>query len=252
MNGVLCCFGVQNAKSATAQMVRTFWTEISAEVDESIADIKLYEQIIGFLLYLALRSRLGVIAPVLVVAQYQKLPTSFCYQPAKRVLRCLKGSVRLSMVFEAIHMKLGDFMDSDNVSDAENQKSLSDTMIKLGSATCLLPSMKQPTVLLSTCEAEYHARTRAAKQTMWLRKVLYEAGFDIDKMTSLRSKNHSALNWVKAEQCPPARANHVDVQLHFILDLHRESTFGFPYVPSEENNAVTFTKLLKIVLHNAN
>ncbi len=124
--------------------------------------------------------------------------------------------------------------------------------VKLGNATCIWASKKQPTVALSTCEAEYHAMTMAAKEVVWIRRVLQEAGVKVDESTPLSSDNQSAIDWVTSEQCSPARAKHVDVQLHFIRDLKKAGSLRFPYIPSSENDADIFTKPLEIQLHKTN
>ena len=252
IDGLLRRFGMENAKPVSTPMVTSFWNSISGESDNSVVNVKVYEQMIGSLLYLALRSRPDILASALILARFQNSSTAYCYQAVKRVFRYLEGSRNLCMVYEASDMTISSFVDSDYASDTVDRKSMSGFVIKLGNATCIWASKKQPTVTLSTCEAEYHAMTMATKEVMWLRRVIGEAGFENHHCIPMSSDNQSAINWVEAEQCPPARAKHVDVQLHFIRDLCKQETLAVPYVPSAENDADMFTKPLEKNMHNAN
>ena len=95
IDGLLRRFGMENAKSVSTPMVQAFWNAISSESDTSIVNVKLFEQMIGSLLYLALRSRPDILASVLILARFQKSPTAYCHQAAKRVLRYLRGTRRM-------------------------------------------------------------------------------------------------------------------------------------------------------------
>lgn len=88
------------------------------------------------------------------------------------------------------------------------------------------PSKKQRAITLSSCEAEYHAMTMAAKQTLWICRVLYKAGFSINIETLIRSDNEIAIDWVAAEQCNSTRAEHAIIQLRFIRDFNRNGTLS--------------------------
>lgn len=103
---------------------------------------------------------------------------------------------------------------------------------------------KQPTVALSTCEAEYHAINTATKEMIWAIRVLNEAGFEVDYTPNLNSDNQSAIDWSTSEQCPSARAKHIDVQVHFVREKIQDGTIAINYVPSEENDADLLTKAL--------
>jgi hypothetical protein len=47
-------------------------------------------------------------------------------------------------------------------------------VFNIGSGAISWSSKRQPTVALSTCEAEYMAQTVAAKEAIWLRQLLQE------------------------------------------------------------------------------
>lgn len=66
--------------------------------------------------------------------------------------------------------------------------------IKLNNATCVWGSKMQPIVSLSTCEAEYHAWKMSAKEKVWVRRVISDAGFPVQNPTSINSDKRSVID----------------------------------------------------------
>jgi hypothetical protein len=127
--------------------------------------------------------------------------------------------------------------------DTVDRKSMSGYLVKIGDAACIWASKKQITVALSTCEAEYHALTMAAKEVVWIRRVLEEAGLGIIGATPVRSDNQSAIAWATFQNAIPLnRAKHIDVRVHFIRDLVRCGVVSVDYVPTTINDADALTK----------
>lgn len=208
-----------------------------------IVDTTLYQQIIGSLLYLGLRTRLDILPAVLILARFQKAPTPYCFhQAAKRVLRYLSGTKNYGIKYVSAKIDVSCFVDLDFAGDQEDRKSMSGYLVKLGNAVCLWGSKKQPTVALSTCEAEYNAMTHVAKEVIWMSRVIEEAGWKLCADIVVRSDNQSAIRWATSEQSSPARAKHIDVQVHFVRELVNKSVLSIQYVATEENEADILTK----------
>ena len=74
-------------------MIRSFFNGLEAVGNRDIVNVKLYEQMIGSLLYLALRTRPDILVSVLILARFQQAPCSFCHSAVKRILRYLKGTL---------------------------------------------------------------------------------------------------------------------------------------------------------------
>jgi hypothetical protein len=66
------------------------------------------------------------------------------------------------------------FSDADMTGDVDGRKSSSGVFVFLGAAPVAWQSLKQKTVALSTCEAEYLVAATAACQAVWLRRLLKE------------------------------------------------------------------------------
>lgn len=111
---ILRRFGLQTSKPACTPMVESFFTGLSAEQDRTVVHVELFQQMIGSLLYLALRTRLDILAPVLILARFQKSPTSYCHRGAKRVLRYLRGTSDYGIKYSAGSMDLQAYVDADS------------------------------------------------------------------------------------------------------------------------------------------
>lgn len=108
---------------------------------------------IGSLLYLGIRTRPDKLAPVLILARFQKAPTAFCHRGAKRVLGYIRGSQNHGLLYCADGLDLHAFVDADFAADTVKRNSISRYMVKLGNAICYWGLKKQATVEVSTCES---------------------------------------------------------------------------------------------------
>ena len=78
-------------------------------------------------------------------------------------------------------------------------------------------SKRQPTVALSSTEAEYMAATSASKEGLWLKRFVSELGWE-QKKVEILCDNQSALKLMK-NPTYHARTKHISVQYHFVREL---------------------------------
>jgi hypothetical protein len=148
----------------------------------------------------------------------------------------------MALVYRNGDTHLNAFIDSDYAGDTVDRKSMSGNFDKIGDTSCIWGSRKQIAVALSTCEAEYHALTMAAKEVVWIRHVLEEAGLGISGATPVRSDNQSAIAWATAERIPLNRAKHIDVRVHIIRELVRCGVVSVEYLQTTIKDADALTK----------
>ena len=241
---VLRRFGMQDSRGIGTPMVESFFTNLKAEEDKSIIDPQLYQQVIGSLLYLALRTRPDILASVLILARFQKSPTAYCHRAAKRILRYLKGTLDLGIMYTCGHLEMKSFVDADFAGDTIDRKSMSGYVIKIGNASIHWGSKKQSSVALNTCESEYFAISLAAQESIWLKKILIESRITLEEAIPIKSDNQAAIAWTTGDDGFITRAKHIDVRVHFIRDLVKNEDIDVSYISSEENDADILTKPL--------
>ena len=80
------------------------------------------------------------------------------------------------MVYGESDLKLVGFADSSFQSDHDDSRSVSNYIFTLNGVAICWKSSKQHTVADSICEAEYIAASDAAKEAVWLKKIIIELG----------------------------------------------------------------------------
>lgn len=154
---ILRRFGMEKCKPAITPMVEGFFSGLKLEEDLPPVDISLYQQMVGSLLYLGLKTRPDILASVLILARFQQKPTNYCHRAAKRVLRYLKGTSMHNLTYKSGNIDLNVYLDSDFAGYTMDKKSMTGYKVKLGDSVVNWVARKQATVTLSTCEAEYFA-----------------------------------------------------------------------------------------------
>ena len=219
--------------------------KLTAESSEELADKKLYQEIVGSLIYVMTSTRPDLSFIVTKLSQYMSNPTNTHLSMAKHVLRYLKGTIENKLTFKKSKdgLKLFGYCDADWGSSAD-RKSITGYVFKLSESGPAISwkSRKQPTVALSTCEAEYMALASAIQEAKFLRQLLGELLniFALDP-TTIHCDNQSAIFLAK-NPVQHQRSKHIDIRYHFIRSEIQSGTIDLRYIPSEENLSDLFTK----------
>ena len=116
-------------------------------------------------------------------------------------------------------------------------------MFSLGSAAISWSSKKQPTVALSSTEAEYRGAAMAACEVAWLRKLLADMGQSIHAAVVIHCDNISSI-MLANNPVYHARTKHIEVHYHFVREKVLAREIDLVYVSTEEQVADIFTKAL--------
>ena len=125
----------------------------------------------------------------------------------------------------------------------EDQKSTSRCCFSLGSTMVSWFSRKQSTVALSTIEAEYIVACMAAREAVWLRKLLAGLSGQSLQPTVIHCDNQSC---VKMSVNPVQHdiMKHVEMKYHYFQEMVQRHAVELWYVPTDEQIADVLTKLL--------
>lgn len=212
------------------------------------ADEKLFRSLVGGLNYLT-HTRPDIAHRVSVVSRYMHFPTKQQLGATKRILKYVAGSARFGILYEHVsEFKLVSYTDSDWAGSLDDRKSTSGSVFSLGSGAITWSSKKQDTVALSSSEVEYVAAGAAAKQAVWLRKLLKDLCCEQEGATEIWCDNRSAIAMTK-NPAFHARTKHIEVQHHFIRKLVSEETVALRFCSTNVQNADLFTKALAQAKH---
>ena len=223
-------------------------TKIDFISDSPILENKtLFREIIGSLIYLMSCTRPDISFIVNKLAQNMENPSVAYLNAAKDVLRYLKGSKNVGLIFNKQKLDCPSQLDLIGYSDSDwgmssDRRSTSGYCFRLNaSALVSWKTKKQPTVALSSCEAEYLALTTAVQESLFLKQILGEI-FNFEfKNATIFVDNQGTMALAK-NPVYHQRSKHIDIRFHFIrYHIHNESII-LKYIKSDENLADLFTK----------
>ncbi|KAK2993178.1 hypothetical protein RJ640_030802 [Escallonia rubra] len=190
---------------------------------EDIKDPTKYRQLIGSLIYLTL-TRPDIAQAVGMVSRFMQAPKKPHLEAARRILKYLQGTIDFGIMYRRGGYKINGFCDADYAGDKSTRRSTTGYCFNLGSGAISWCSKRQPTVSLSTTEAEYRAAAMAAQESTWLAMLFKELHQHVDCPITLHCDSESA---IKLAENPVfhARTKHVEhsrvflcVQLPKLID----------------------------------
>ncbi|XP_043710345.1 secreted RxLR effector protein 161-like [Telopea speciosissima] len=107
-----------------------------------------------------------------MVSRYQSNPGPVHWQAIKRILRYLRGTVDVLLIFSGLDLRLRGYSDADWANDRDERKSTLGYAFVLGGGAVTWSSKKQICIVLSTMESEYVACSTAIQEAVWLRRFL--------------------------------------------------------------------------------
>ncbi|UYV74592.1 hypothetical protein LAZ67_12000210 [Cordylochernes scorpioides] len=140
-------YGMEHAKEASTPLDPGMFTEAPGGKEACRAP---YQQAIGNLLWLAGMKWPDFAYAVSYLSKFNSYPLQQHWNAVKHLLRYLKKTKDLKLVFSKTGKKLATFADADWGSDKEDRKSYSGYIFVLGGAAISWCSRKQKCVALST------------------------------------------------------------------------------------------------------
>ena len=203
-----------------------------------------YREAIGSLMYLTIASRPDIAFAVNQVSQFCEKPDASHWGAVKRIFAYLKGTSNYGLCFtKSKEENLVGFSDSDYAGDLTTRRSTTGYIFLLNGGPVAWSSRRQTCVALSTTEAEYMAACEAAKEAVWLRRLLNEIGVKQSNPIPLLCDNQSAIKLVHNPEFHQ-RTKHVDVKFHFIRSQQENGNINVSYIETERQLADIFTKPL--------
>ena len=209
-------------------------------------DVKSFQRAIGALMYPMLGTRPDLAFSVGALGRHAANPGDEHLHALDRVFRYLRATSDLKLVFQQGTTKgtrLTSYVDADWASDVNDRKSTSGFVFKLSGGAVSWSSKKQPSVALSSTEAEYIAGAHAAKEAVWLERLISEVWrqpvphapvpLHIDNQSAIAiTKNPKFHDWTK----------HIAVRHHFLRQQYEEEAIELLYIPTNEQIADVLTK----------
>jgi hypothetical protein len=209
-----------------------------------------YRNVVGSLLYAAVVTRPDISNAVREVSRFMHNPGRAHWSACQRILRYLKGTADFKLVYDFSKFvgkttpepePLIGYCDADHAGDVDTRKSTTGYIFFYGGAAISWSSRLQPTVAISSTEAEYMALTEAVNETIFLRQLLTDIRLPQQDTTIIYEDNQGAMK-LASNPMHHRRTKHIDVRYHHIRHHIDSGTVKLVYVKTKEQLADCLTK----------
>ena len=242
INSILEKYNMANANPVSTPMD----INVKLEKDDSYSkpvDTVLYQSMIGSLLYAAIATRPDIAHAVGALARFNSAPNETHLTAVKRVFRYLKGTANLHLQYTAVNLNIEGYSDADWASNADDRRSTTGNVFMMSEGAISWLSQRQPTVALSTTEAEYIALCSATQEAIWLQRLMKDLKIDSSGPMIINEDNQGAIAMSK-NPVGHKRTKHIDIKYHFVREKIQEKILELKYCPTKEMLADIFTKQL--------
>ncbi|GBM79268.1 Retrovirus-related Pol polyprotein from transposon TNT 1-94 [Araneus ventricosus] len=207
-----------------------------------------YRILLGCLAFLAARTRPDICYAVNILSQFQSNPGIVHWNTLLKLLGYVSQTSNYKLNISNIKdINLECFSDADFAASRDDRISMGGLILFAGKSPIVWRTFKQKCVSLSTLEAEYVSLTEAAKELVWILRILKELrDLGILKLNfegHLLCDNQAAINFSRSS-IENHRTKHIDIKYHFVRNLILEKLFTLKYVNTKSNLADLFTKPL--------
>ena len=135
------------------------------------------------------------------------------------------------------------YSDADWAGDQDDRHSTTGNLFLMSGGTISWLSKRQPSVTLSTAEAEYVALSTATQEAVWLRRMLAELQVKPEDPTVIMEDNTGAIAIAK-NLVSHSRTKHIDIRYHYVREAVQDYLINLRYCLTEEMTADVLTKSL--------
>ena len=232
-----------DCKPVTTPFAEKLSKEMSPSSSEEIEKMQNvpYQSAVGSLMYAMLGTRPDISYSVGVISQYSSNPGEQHWRAVKRIFRYLKGTMNYSLEYRRSDQVTHGYSDADWAGNLDNRRSTTGYAFIMNNAAISWASKRQPTVALSTTEAEYMALAQATKEAIWIQRFLDEVGVKLPTRMTIYSDNQSAISLAKNSTFH-ARTKHIDIRHHFLREKIENGEIEICFCGTESMTADVLTK----------
>jgi len=191
------------------------WLKLYIYDESNSVDVALYCQLIGSLIYLT-TTLVDISFTVSMVSRFMTEPKELHWKTTKRILKYRHGIIGYGLVYISTKdLTLIGYTNSYWACWMDQRKSTSVSLFSMSSTTIAWSIKKQPTISLSTTEAEYKATTTTTCETMWLKRILEDLYEQHEQPAQLICDNQSVIQMTK-NPIFHKKNKHIDIQYHFV------------------------------------
>lgn len=245
INDILKRFGMENCNPVSTPIdinQKLSLNSTDEKDNQFITGTVPYQELVGCLLYLVQGTRPDIAFAVNSVSRFNNNHRKSHWMAVKRILRYVKGTVDFKLRYsETGNANLIGYTDSDWASDIDKRRSCSGHLFTLAGGAVSWFSKLQPTIALSSTEAEYMALSACVQEAIWLKQFGAELDPIFGNPCHILCDNRSAIDLAECDGYRQ-RSKHIDIRHHFIRDKLEDRTVFLDHLPTEQMAADNLTK----------
>jgi hypothetical protein len=253
IDDVLERFGMRDCKPCdTPAATGLKFSKDDIDVHEADKSFNLAEAV-GALLWIARCSHPEIHYIVNQLGSQVRYPSSIKIKACKRVFRYLKGSRDIGITFRRnenadFKLNLIAYSDSDFAGEPEENdlpmRSASGSVVFLDGIGPICTRVElQPTIALSTSEAEYVAVGKTSQLVSSFRQQLEEMNFQQTAPTIINEDNQATIAMVN-KATSGSKTRHIKLKHHYIRELVQNQEIALIYCSTNDMIADILTKAL--------
>ena len=229
-----------NSLPYTSDFLRHLAEALSQDNSPDAALVREFQERIGCLMYAATSTRPDIAYAVHQLCKCLQKPTEALLRETDQIFAYLARHASVGLTYTAERAKLAGWSDAS----WETRNSTSGWVVQWQNAALSWGSKKQNCIALSTCEAELIALSEAAKDVVYLRKLVAGLGEAESGPTPLASDSKAARDTAYNPEHHD-KMKHVQRRHFFVRDQVEAFELNVPFVGTADNIADFFTKPMK-------
>ncbi|GMG36772.1 unnamed protein product [Ambrosiozyma monospora] len=217
--------------------------DLASDTSPLLSDSSVYRSMVGKLIFACNTVRPDLAFSVSTLSRYLSSPREGHLTAAKHVLRYVKGTLHLKLVYRhSSSFKITGYCDADWAGDKSDRKSTSGYFFSISGAPVIWKSKKQHSIALSSTESEYISLSASVKDLLWLTQLLKTIHLQPQQITEIFEDNEGCIALAN-HPAHHERTKHIDIRYHF-LRFYVKSVFVICPIATVDNPADTLTKPL--------
>lgn len=202
-----------------------------------------FREVMGCINQLACTTRPELTHHVSNLSRFLNNPGPKHWLAAKQILRYLKATPTLGLVYDgnSQQLTLRGWVDATLASCRDTAHSVGAYFFNLGSAPVAWKGKYLSSVHPSSTQSEIASLYLATSEAIWLRKLLAHLGYQQASATFIYEDNQGAIKWSNIGD-RAGRMKHIDVQFFFIREQINNNNIKLKYIKSQDNPADSLTK----------
>ncbi|MBW0516092.1 hypothetical protein O181_055807 [Austropuccinia psidii MF-1] len=236
---ILSLYGINDWRTVATLLIPNEHLEAATKNEiEEFDKLNLnYRSAISSLSYISTATRHNISYAVSSLSQFLEKPGINHWKAFIHVIRYLRGTSSV-----CISYKQGVIHDAVAYSDADwgncqlTRRSVSGHLILFNQGLVIWKTKKQPTVSLSSAEAEYKLLCNLASKVLWFQQFCEEVKLTNNSQPmKIYKDNQGCIDTANSDcNANSRRMKHVEIQLHFIREIINNSKISLVYTPTAD------------------